>query len=89
MRAEGMLGYKSAIPSASGVSAQLHSADPHLRRNKEKSLGSSRYEGAIQGHQTRGESPHRSPPSRPPLKLFSAPALPVPSHCLLITQERV
>lgn len=39
MRAEGMLGYKSAIPSASGVSAWLHSADPHLQRTKRSLVG--------------------------------------------------
>lgn len=34
-----MLGYKSAIPSASGVSARLHSADPHLQRTKRSLVG--------------------------------------------------
>lgn len=54
-----MVGYKSVIPSASGVSARLHSAGPSSTENKERSCGSSRHKAAIQGHQTRRQSPPR------------------------------
>lgn len=54
-----MVGYKSVIPSASGVSVRLHSAGPSSTENKERSCGSSRHKAAIQGHQTRRQSPPR------------------------------
>lgn len=83
--------YKSAIPSASGVSAWLHSADPHLRRTKRSLEGVHATKVQFKGIR-QGESrlvACRSLLSRPLLKLFSAPSRSVCPVCLFIIRELV